>query len=388
MMRIMINALAASAGAGLTYVRNVVPHLAVQPNMQTAILLRPALRQELHGYQNVTFIEREVPAGAGRRFWYEQSKLPELIRGGGVDVLVSAGNFSLRNSPVPQILLSGNSLYTSRDFLRDLGERRDYRLWLDTKIKAAFAKRSVHWANVTVAPSAAFAEQLREWAGGRIVAIHHGFDRDAFFGDGSPLPADIAAKLQHKPGDLRLLLVSHYNYYRNFETLLRALPRLRQLLPGRNPKLLVTCTFRSEDNPGRFHAESAAALVRQLGIADDVVQLGAIPYRHLHYIYGACDLYVTPAYTETFAHHVVEAMASGLPVVASDLPLHREICGDAAVYFPRFTSDDLAARVVEVAGSERQMRQMSELGREASKRFSWSAHVREIVALAASLIQK
>ena len=387
-MRIMINALAASAGGGLTYVRNVVPHLAAKRNVQTVVLLRPALRQELGSYDNVTFDEREVPVGAGRRFWYEQSSLPDLIRRSGVDLLVSAGNFALRNSPVPQILLSGNSLYTSQDFLRDLGERRGYRLWLDTKVKTVFAKRSVHWANVTVAPSAAFAEQLRRWAGGRVVAVHHGFDRDTFFRDKSPLPADISAKLQQTQGALRLLLVSHYNYYRNFETLLRALPRLRQLLPGRDPKLVLTCTFRNEDNPGTFHAESAAALVRELGIAADVVELGAVPYRHLHHVHRACDLYVTAAYTETFAHHVVEAMASGLPVVASDLPVHREICGEAAVYFPRFSPDELASRAAELAESAERMQRMSTQGQEACGRFSWSEHVNEIVSLAASLIEE
>ena len=167
-MRIMINALAASAGAGLTYVRNVVPHLAAADDLHTIVLLRPELRRELGSYENVSFVERQVPGGAGRRFWYEQSNLPSLIRANGMQVLISAGNFALRNSPVPQILLSGNSLYTSDDFLRDLWARRDYPLWLDTKLKAFFAKRSVHWADVTVAPSKAFAEQLRQWAGERL----------------------------------------------------------------------------------------------------------------------------------------------------------------------------------------------------------------------------
>jgi hypothetical protein len=51
---------------------------------------------------------------------------------------------------------------------------------------------------------------------------------------------------------------------------------------------------------------------------------------------------VTPAYAESFAHPLIESMSSGLPVVASDLPVHREICGDAAIYFPRFSPDALA----------------------------------------------
>ena len=57
--------------------------------------------------------------------------LPRLIRQSRAEVLISAGNFALRKSPVPQILLSRNALYTSADFFRDLRARRDYRLWLD-----------------------------------------------------------------------------------------------------------------------------------------------------------------------------------------------------------------------------------------------------------------
>ena len=231
-MHLLINALAASAGAGLTYVRNVAPQLALKGGLQTSILLRPALRSELGSYPNVTFIEREGPAGAGRRFWYEQSIVPQLIRSQGVDVLLSAGNFALRGSGVPQILLSGNSLYTSGDFLKDLYARRDYKLWLDTKIKGVFARKSVHWADVTVAPSAAFAGQLRQWAGGKVVSIHHGFDRETFFANEASLNPEVARNLEQPSGTLRLLLVSHYNYYRNFETLLRAIPHLRRCLLG------------------------------------------------------------------------------------------------------------------------------------------------------------
>ena len=65
--------------------------------------------------------------------------------------------------------------------------------------------------------------------------------------------------------------------------------------------------------------------------------------------YRACHIYVTPAYAETFAHPLVEAMACGLPVVASNC-VHREICGDAAPYFPRFSlsmlADSHAARTI------------------------------------------
>ena len=179
--------------------------------------------------------------------------------------------------------------------------------------------------------------------------------------------------------------MSHYNYYRNFETLIRALPLLRDRLAVRPVKLLLTCKLAAGENPGAYHPEGAAGLVEKLGVSDMVVELGAIPYRQLHQLYRRADLYVTPAYTETFAHPLVEAMASGLPVVASDLAVHREICGGAAVYFPRFSSEELAQCVVQLAGSADTSKRMSDRGRERSQQFSWKTHVEKILQLAREL---
>ena len=81
----------------------------------------------------------------------------------------------------------------------------------------------------------------------------------------------------------------------------------------------------------------------------EVVELGTVPYSLLHQVYSSCDIYVTAAYAETFAHPLVEAMACGLPVLASDLPVHREICGEAGRFFPVFSAESLAERVSVLA---------------------------------------
>ena len=150
-------------------------------------------------------------------------------------------------------------------------------------------------------------------------------------------------------------------------------------------QLFLTCKLSGVENSGAFRTTTAAALVRQLGISDQVVELGAIPYHHLQDVIHACNIYVTPAYAETFAHPLVEAMACGLPVVASDLPVHREICGNAAAYFPRFSPQQLAESVIEVARSSELRRKLVKCGLKRSRQFSWRNHVDEIISLARSL---
>lgn len=386
MIQLFINGLAASAGGGLTYLRNVIPELGRRETVAATILLTSGLRREFGDLPNISFVEDLDFSSATRRFSYEQTKLASLIRNSGAQVLISAGNFALWNSPVPQILLSRNSLYTSADFARDVRARGDFAIWADTLIKGWFARQSIRHADVTVAPSEAFARGLAEWSSREVVAIHHGFNTEEFTADSVPLPAETQAQLAAGEDALRLLFVSHYNYYRNFETLFRAIPILKKAMPRRKVKLYLTCRLDSCQNPGTYRAEAASSLVSDLRAGHDIVELGAIPYRSLHHLYRACHIYVTPAYAESFAHTLVEAMSNGLPVAASDLAVHREISGNAAVYFPRFSPEGLANCVLQVYNDPELAAQLSRAGRARSKDFSWEKHVTRLLGLAEGLV--
>jgi glycosyltransferase involved in cell wall biosynthesis len=385
MIHIFINALSASAGGGLTYVRNVLPRLACRDDVRTTLLTGEGLRSEITETAHVKVLREECASGSARRFWYEQRRLPDLILRSDADVLLSTGNFALFRSPVPQILLSRNALYISADFQRDMRDRGDYRLWIDTKVKGALARWSVQAADCTVAPSATFAGELRQWTGKDVAYIHHGFDHKAFFRDHAPLRHDVQTQLAATEGSIRVLFVSHYNYYRNFETLIRAIAILKKKVHPRAIRLLLTCKLASKDNPGNYQADQAAELVRQLKLNEEVVELGAVPYAALHHLYRSCDVYATPSYAETFAHPLVEAMASGLPVIASDLAVHREICGAAAVYFPRFAPEILAEKILQVCESDEQKAAMRVMGISRSLDFSWDKHVDELLLLARRL---
>jgi glycosyltransferase involved in cell wall biosynthesis len=384
-MRLFIHALGASAGGGLTYLRNLVPHLAARPDLEATVLVGEAAGAALLTAPNVQILGGVEGRGTISRFLWGQREVPKLVRKTGADVLLSAGNFAIWNSPVPQILLSRNSLYTSADFSRDVRRRGDYRLWADTRLKSVLARSSVRRAELTLAPSVAFARELSVWSGRKVSALHHGFDRDLFFRNGAALPFAIQEQLHATEGTVRLLFVSHYNYYRNFETLLRAVAILKQRKPSRKIRLILTCELSPGKNPGSYRTNEASALLHELQIVDNVVQLGAIPYPMLREVYRSCDVYVTPAYTETFAHPLVEAMASGLPIVASDLAVHREIADSAALFFEKFSPDDLADKVEQLIDSPVLQHGLREHGLRRSEAFSWKAHVDELLERATAL---
>jgi glycosyltransferase involved in cell wall biosynthesis len=79
-------------------------------------------------------------------------------------------------------------------------------------------------------------------------------------------------------------------------------------------------------------------------------------------------------------------MASGIPVVASDIPVHREICRDAALYFERFSPEALADSVLQVADGREMRTAMVTKGLTRAEDFSWKLHVEQIIALSRKLV--
>jgi len=84
---------------------------------------------------------------------------------------------------------------------------------------------------------------------------------------------------------------------------------------------------------------------------------------------------------ESFGHPLVEAMAAGLPIVASDIAVHREICGDAARYFPVLSVEALAGALRELIGDPHSRRGLAARGRLQVEKFFWEDHVARLLDL-------
>jgi glycosyltransferase involved in cell wall biosynthesis len=83
---------------------------------------------------------------------------------------------------------------------------------------------------------------------------------------------------------------------------------------------------------------------------------------------------VFPSFLESFGYPMVEAMASGLPVVAADTDVNREVLGEAAVYFDTFVPDRCARAILDLLAHADRQREAASRGRERARQFSWRAH--------------
>jgi len=104
--------------------------------------------------------------------------------------------------------------------------------------------------------------------------------------------------------------------------------------------------------------------------ADRIIQLGRVSQEHLTSLYWHADVYVLPSLYEGFGMPVLEAMASGTPVVTSSVSSMPEIADDAAVLVDAHDSNAIAAGIAKAREHQEQYRK---LGIERAGQFTWDA---------------
>lgn len=124
-------------------------------------------------------------------------------------------------------------------------------------------------------------------------------------------------------------------------------------------------------------------MARELGIADRIVERPDVDEEELPHVYRAAAIVLQPSDREGFGLPVVEALASGTPVVASDLRVLREVGGDA-VTFCRTGDVHAWARAVgellrERADCPQRWRARQEAGRARARLFTWRRFGDEVV---------
>jgi glycosyltransferase involved in cell wall biosynthesis len=151
-------------------------------------------------------------------------------------------------------------------------------------------------------------------------------------------------------------------------------------------KLVCTLSNRLLDD-GSLYArqyESLLARQRELDISDVVAHIGHFDHDQLHYVYERADMFVFPSFTESFGQPLVEAMACGLPIVASDTAVNRELCGDAGRYFDTFDAASCASTLEQTLRGADMRAAMKTRALERSKDFSWTKHTASLLALCRS----
>jgi glycosyltransferase involved in cell wall biosynthesis len=121
--------------------------------------------------------------------------------------------------------------------------------------------------------------------------------------------------------------------------------------------------------------------VERLGIRDAVHFTGYLPFEHLPAIYNLGDFFAFPSLYEGFGLPVVEAMASGLPVLTSNTSSLGEIAADAAETIDPTDTDAITDAIYRLATDPELRRDRAERGLRRARNFSWTQTAREMLAV-------
>ena len=133
--------------------------------------------------------------------------------------------------------------------------------------------------------------------------------------------------------------------------------------------------------PMGWHALEVPRAVSELGLADHVRFLGYVPDDDLSVLYQLARASVYPSLFEGFGFPVLEAMASGCPVVTGNCSSLPEVAGDAAVLVDPTSVESIAEGVRRAWEDDELRRQLRDRGLKRAAQFTWNATARETMRL-------
>lgn len=358
--RILIDALSLTHGGGWTYVVNLVRELERDSRGFDFTLLAIGDRLAAEEFERVRLERVGLPHSPDAmrvvaRLAYELLVLP--VRARRFDLLYCLADISPPIASVPTVVALRNL---------NIYDRRFYDT-MRLRMLERFARLGARRARKIVIPSRASADfiQMRlSLPPEKVAVVPHGASLHAFR---SHEECTGGARVPY------LFAPISVERHKNVDTVLVAMtkPELADLE-------LWIAGNRTTDLE---YAGAMEKLADELGVADRVRFLGLVPYREMLDYYRGALAMVFPSLLETFGHPLLEAMIAETPIVASDLPVFREIAGDIALFFESRSPEALAAAVGMLRSDPAAARERSIRGRGRVENFSWKRAVDELCSV-------
>lgn len=211
----------------------------------------------------------------------------------------------------------------------------------------------------------------------RIEVIYHGVRlEDYMFPEEAKVKIRSALGINSQP---MILFVGRLSPRKGVDILLRALP---QLLGKMEVKLVLA---------GSGNQRDYQQLAQSLGISDKTVFLGHVSDNTLRLLYSSCDLFVLPSRLEGLGIVILEAMASGKPVVATNVGGIPELVksGQNGILVEAGEEGKLASAIVKVLSDNSLPKTIGGNNmKKAQEHYSWEAAARKAERLYNDLIKK
>ena len=359
--RVVIDALSARCGGGETYLRNLLQHSQDNGCSEILVLTSAPSRPPL---ANDTIRSIRVPRYLRnpllRAIWARVA-LRRLLRKFEADVFFSPGGVLPVQPPkgCRTAVMFRNMLPfdTSQRRRFPLGVER-VRLWA---LRRALL-RSMQKADLVIFVSEFGRKVIEAESRGQLkgtIVIPHGVS--AFF-------RAVAEDRRISPGKTLerpyLLYVSSMVPYKAQIEVVRGYALLKKRRRTKEKLLLAGWDFPA-------YAAKVRQEVGKLGLGDDVLVLGPVPYEELPSLYQRAVINIFASECENCPNVLLEAMAAGQPVVCSNRPPMPEFAGAAAIYFNPSSPEDLAEKLLWLLDRPDLLEDFGCRARERSLLFDW-----------------
>jgi phosphatidylinositol alpha-mannosyltransferase len=227
-----------------------------------------------------------------------------------------------------------------------------------------------------IAVSPAAREMVAAYFPGQYTIIPNGIEYERFGGD------HVEPFEEFDDGRLNILFVGRLDDRKGFDHLIRAFVHVKRAVP--NVRMLVVGAYDRDDKAEhvRFARNNGLHEIRFVGYAS----AADIPR-----YYRTADVFCAPSTGfESFGIVLLEAMASGVPIVASDIMGYRDVMSDGREGVLVAPADEhaLAASLIGLLGSEDERRRIGACGKATAREYAWDRVSLRLVAFYEELLER
>lgn len=368
-MKIGINALfllPGKVGGSETYIRNLVRCLvAIDQHNEYYIFINEestGIFETLVPRIQVVHCPIHASIRSLRILW-EQLMLPLYIWRHKIDVLLSAGETAPFFCPATSILAMYDLFHVHHPgefsrfhlfFLRMMKYRSartaDGIITISEKSKKDLIQYfKLQPENITVAYLAVNHQEFHPAVSGEVVTI----------------------RIKYGLPERYILYTASLLPHKNHERLLKAFKLIKKSSPGL--KLILTGAWEAGH-------DTISKMISALGLKDDVIMLGWLPFEDIPLVYRNAEMFVYPSLHEGFGLPILEAMASGIPVICSRIEPLIEVAGDAALFVDPYDPADIAQGMSRVLIDTSLRTMLAGKGLLRAQMFTWDTTARRTLA--------